>query len=100
MIANLISSILSLAFKLIITILDYIFSLFNFLVLPGFSEYSSYIVYFWDACFEFIGYIRSAFLIGSFEMNIIYTILFIKLTYKPMIALVKLFIHLYDKLKI
>lgn len=100
MIGNLISSLLSLVFKLIIAVLDIIFGLFSFITLPDFSNYSSYIVAFWDICFQFVGYIRSAFLIGSFEMNMIYTILFIKLTYKPLIALVKLFIQWYDKLKV
>lgn len=100
MIGNLISALLSLVFKLIIAVLDIIFGLFSFITLPNFSNYSSYIVQFWDICFQFVGYIRSAFLIGSFEMSMIYTILFIKLTYKPMIALVKIFIHWFDKLKV
>jgi len=100
MISNLISSGLKVVLKLIVSVLNVIFSGFSFIYLPGFDVYGGWITNFWDLCFEGVGYIRSAFMIGSFEMNLIYLIILIKLSYRPVIAVVKLFVHWWDKLKL
>ena len=49
-------------------ILDLIFTLFGEITFPNFSTYAQYLQGFWDLVFQFVGYIRSIFLIDSFSM--------------------------------
>lgn len=100
MISSFFAWLLGLLFTAIGSALDVIFGLFEFSYLPNTANFSTYMVQFWDLVFQFVGYFRSALLLGSFEMGIIMDILVIKLTYKPMIAMFKMFVHWWDKLKI
>lgn len=104
MISSIISAILSVIARLILTVigffLDIIFSLFGDFALPIFdSSYAQYIKDFWDLCFQFVGWFRSAFCIDTFSWNLIVTMLVIRLTYKPTISIVKMFVEWYNKLK-
>lgn len=100
LVGNLIASFMSFCFKIILTIINGILSVFNVINLPAFDTYSAWVTNFWDVVFQGVGYIRSAFMIGSFEMNLIYLIILLKLTVKPSIALIKLFVQWWDKLKL
>lgn len=80
-------------------ILDLIFGLLSPMTIPDFSIFSSYLTRFWDLLFDFIGVFRSTFLLGTFEMRIIFLILTIKLVYKPAISIIKYFIKWWDMLK-
>lgn len=95
---------LLMAFVHIITLIfywlfDILSLLYGNITVPDFSQYSIYITRFWDLCFQFVGYIRSIFLIDSLSMQLIFISLIIKLTYKPAIALVKMFVHWVANLK-
>lgn len=80
--------------------LDIIFGLFGDIALPIFDQtYAQYIKDFWDLCFQFVGWFRSAFCIDSFSWNLLVSMLVIRLTYKPAISIVKMFIEWYNKLK-
>lgn len=81
-------------------VLDGIFSVVGLNDLPIFSDFSSYLISFWDLVFQFVGYIRSALLIDAFSMQLIYSCLFIRLTYKPVISLIKMFVGWFNKLKL
>lgn len=100
MISSFFSWLLSIVFSFVAQAIDVVFGVVHLATLPQLTTFSQYIVSFWDLCFEGIGYFRSAFLIGAFEMNLIVEILTLKLTYKPMIALIKMFIHWFEKLKV
>lgn len=80
-------------------LLDLVLTLFGEWTFPNFSTYSQFLINFWDLVFQFVGYIRSIFLIDAFSMNIILTILLIRLTYKPTISVVKWFISWFSHLK-
>lgn len=100
MIASFFSWLISLIFSFIAQAIDVVFGIVGLNLIPNFATFSQHIVNFWDLCFQGIGYFRSAFLIGAFEMNLIVEILTLKLTYKPMISLIKMFIHWFEKLKV
>ena len=104
MISNIITALLSVVARLVLTIigffLDVIFSLFGDISLPIFDQsYALYIKDFWDLCFQFVGWFRSAFCIDSFSWNLLVSMLVIRLTYKPVISIVKMFVEWYSKLK-
>lgn len=104
MISDILGAILRAIARLILTVigffLDVIFSLFGDFALPIFDQnYAQYIKEFWDLCFQFVGWFRSAFCIDTFSWNLIVTMLVIRLTYKPTISIVKMFIEWYNKLK-
>ena len=82
------------------TVLNAIFGLFGSFDIPIIDNFSSILSQFWDIVFSGVGFIRSAFLIGHFEMNIIITILTIRLLYKPAISILKMFIGWFNKLKL
>lgn len=81
-------------------VLDGIFAIIGNVNLPQFSTYAQYLQDFWDLCFQFVGYIRSIFLIDSFSMNLIILSITIRYLSKPTIALIKMVVHWWDKLKL
>lgn len=85
---------------LLSTLLDAIFTVFGSFVFPDFQNYASVINDFWNYVFQFIGWFRSAFLIDSYSFNLIVIILTLKLTYKPLVSLIKMFIGWYKNLKL
>ena len=99
-ISALIKAVFSVIVWIITFILDLIFTLFSSFAIPDFPNYAQYIETFWNTCFKMVGWLRSCFLIDAFSMEMIYLILLIKLTYKPVIALVKMFVHWFEKLKV
>ena len=80
-------------------ILDLIFTLFGEITFPNFSNYAQYLQGFWDLVFQFVGYIRSIFLIDSFSMSLLFSMLILRLSYKPTISLIKMFVGWLSKLK-
>lgn len=80
-------------------VLDLIFTLFGDITFPNFSTYAQYLQDFWDLCFQFVGYIRSIFLIDSFSMSLIFSMLILRLSYKPVISIIKMFVGWLSKLK-
>lgn len=81
-------------------ILDIIFNVIGSFVFPDFNNYATIVNNFWDYVFQFIGWFRSAFLIDKVSMQMIMIILVMKLTYKPIISIIKMFVEWYNKLKI
>ena len=104
MISDIVSAIVSSVAKLFIgivfTVLDGIFSLIGNITIPEFSTYSQYLQNFWDLCFQFVGYFRSIFLIDSFSMNLIILSITIRYLSKPTIAIIKMVVNWWDKLKL
>ena len=98
------SYILRLAFQLLCElcgmIITLIFSIFGGFNIPSISNYLDTLKDFWDLVFQFIGYFRSIFLIDSISMNIIVYCLILKLVYKPGIAIYKMMVSWFGKVKI
>ena len=81
-------------------VLDGIFAIIGNVDLPNFSTYATYIQSFWDLCFQFVGYIRSIFLIDSLSMQLIILSITIRYLSKPSIAVIKMVVGWWDKLKL
>ena len=96
-IVNAVISVIAFLFSFV---LDLVFGLFGEITLPGFSTYSSYLIRFWDLVFDFFGWFRSVFVIDSFSITLISSMLIIKFTYKPIISIVKMFIGWLSKFKL
>ena len=66
---NILNGLAMLVVHLITLIFYWVFDIISLfygnIIVPDFSEYSVYITRFWDLCFQFVGYIRSIFLIDS-----------------------------------
>lgn len=100
MIADFFTWLISLIFQLFGLVLNLIFSLFGGFDIPVIDNASTLLVNMWNFAFDIIGYVRSALLLDTFEMNIIIDLLFIRLLYKPAISVVKMFVGWFNKLKV
>lgn len=100
MIAEFFSWLASLIVNAFASVLDLIFNLFGGLDLPIIDNFSNFLVNLWDKIFEIFGYFRSALLLDTFEMNIIITILTIRILYKPIVSVIKMFVGWFSKLKL
>ena len=99
-VAGIVAAVGNLFTGIVAAILDGIFAIIGNVNLPTFSTYAQYLQDFWDLCFQFVGYIRSIFLIDSFSMNLIILSITIRYLSKPTIALIKMVVHWWDKLKL
>lgn len=99
LIASFFSIIINVFVKLFGGIIDIILSIIPFTAIPDLSAYIARINNFWHLLFSFFGWVCNALMITRFDLEIILLSLSIKLLYKPIISLVKLFIKWYDTLK-
>lgn len=97
--ASIVSIIINAFVKLFGGIIDIVLSIIPFTAIPDLSSYINAINNFWHLLFSLFGWVCNALMITRFDLEIILLSLSIKLLYKPIISLVKLFIKWYDTLK-
>lgn len=100
MIADFFTLLISIIIDIFTKILDAIFSIFNLSDIPVINNAAEILTSMWDFAFDIIGYVRSALLLDTFEMSIIIDIIAIRLLYKPVISVVKMFVGWFNKLKV
>lgn len=100
MIESLIQWIIQAFISIFSLVLNTIFGIFGNINIPVLDDFANLLNQLWDFIFSFMGYIRSALLLDTFEWNLIITILSIKILYKPAISLVKMFLGWFQKGKV
>lgn len=85
--------------KLIGYFIDLVVTLIPFSSLPDLTEYINAIHSFYQQLFSLFSWVCNALMLTKFDLKLIALSLTIKLTYKPVVALVKIFLKWFDTIK-